>query len=412
MTPKRHTRNSIYLSTALTCIMGAAVSASAIEIGPLNIGGAIRANYVQGDYVKNDSGAPQRGGNGGNFEFDTFRINLDFEYEGWIAEGEYRFYDGYNFLSTGWIGYESDEFGHLELGLTRTPFGVGPFGPANSFFFDQHYYVGLADMKKIGATYTRSFDRFTLDVGYYPVDVWNGNGSSDESSRYSFAVVPEDSGEIPGAYKQRHQFNIRTTVDLEELNTVFGASAQWATLDASSDEAHDSNAYAAGIHAKSSYEDFVLMLQLSRFEYNANYKTGADGVRPSNKLINMGSYDFAWPSATRGWVPSVALSYTVRPEIDWIDSITFYNDYSIIIKDGDLDGVNFNNSSLNTTGMAIARGNWFIYVDYVISDGNYFVGDKKDVYADTYAESSVGDFGANRNNHWASRFNINFGYYF
>lgn len=94
MTPKRHTRNSIYLSTALTCIMGAAVSASAIEIGPLNIGGAIRANYVQGDYVKNDSGAPQRGGNGGNFEFDTFRINLDFEYEGWIAEGEYRFYDG------------------------------------------------------------------------------------------------------------------------------------------------------------------------------------------------------------------------------------------------------------------------------------------------------------------------------
>lgn len=394
-------------------MLGVTLSASAIEIGPLNIGGAIRANYILGDYVKDDSGAPQRGGNGGNFKLDTFRINLDFEYEGWIAEGEYRFYDGYNFLATGWVGYESDEFGHLEIGVTRTPFGVGPFGPANGFFFDQHYYVGLADMKKIGATYTRSFDRFTLDVGYYPIDVWNGNGSSSESSRYSFAVVPEDVAEFPGAYKQRHQFNIRTTYDLEEINTIFGASVQWSTLDASSDEAHDSNAYAASIHSLSSYNDIVLMLQLSRFEYNANYKTGADGVRPSNKLINMGSYDFAWPAATSGWIPSVSLAYTVRPkQIDWIDSVTFYNDTSVILKDGDLEGVNFNNSTLNTTGMAIARGNWYIYVEYVISDGNYFVGDKKDVYADTYAESSVGDFGANRNNHWASRFNINFGYYF
>lgn len=412
MTPKRLHCFSNYLSVAFALMLGTAISASAIEFGPLKVGGAMRVNYIQGDYAKDDSGAPQRGGNGGNFKFDTFRINLDFEYEGWIAKGEYRWYDGYNFLHTGWLGYESDDFGHLELGLTRTPFGVAALGPASNFFLDQHFYLGLSDVMKLGATYTRSFDRLTLDLGYYPVDVWNGNGSSAKSSRYSYAVVNEDVNEIPGAYKQRHQFNIRTTYDLEELNTTFGASAQWSTLDASSDEAHDSNAYAASLHSKSAYEDFGLMLQLTRFEFDANYKTGADGVRPPNSLINMGSYDFAWPAATRGWIPSVALSYTVRPEVDFIDYITFYNDYSIIIKDGEMDGKDFNNSSMNVTGMMIARGNWFIYVDYVLSDGNYFVGDKKDVYADTYAESEVGDFGANRNNHWASRFNINFGYYF
>lgn len=408
MTPKRHPLTSVYLLAAFAFLFGAVTTASAIDFGPLSIGGAIRANYIQGDYVKDDSGAPQRGGNGGNFEFDTFRINLEFDYKGWIAEGEYRFYDGYHFLSTGWVGYESDAFGHLEVGVTRTPFGVGACGASSSFMFDQNYYVGLADVKKIGATYTRVYDQFTFDIGYYPIDVWNGNGASDESARYSYAVVPEDVGGVPGAYEQKHQLNIRTTVDLEELNTVFGVSAQWAMLDAKKDKAHDSDAYAAAIHAKSTYKAFVLMLQLARYEFDANYKTGADGIRHSNNLINMGAYDFAWPTATRGWIPSLAASYTVRPEIDWIDAITFYNDYSILIKDAS----GFNHSSLNTTGMAIARGNWYIYVDYAISDGNYCIGNEDDVYADTYAESSVGDFGANRNDSWKGRFNINIGYYF
>ena len=83
-----------------------------------------------------------------------------------------------------------------------------------------------------------------------------------------------------------------------------------------------------------------------------------------------------------------------------------------IIKNGELDGVDFNDSTLNVTGMAIAHGNWYIYIDYAISDGNAFVGNKGDIYGTTYAESSVGDVGANDNNRWNHRFNINFGYYF
>jgi hypothetical protein len=62
--------------------------------------------------------------------------------------------------------------------------------------------------------------------------------------------------------------------------------------------------------------------------------------------------------------------------------------------------------------MSIARGGWFIYVDYALSNGNLFVGNRDDVFGDTVADSSVGDLGANRNDRWNSRFNINFGYYF
>ena len=96
-----------------------------IEAGPLKIGGALRASYVQGDYAKDDTGGPQRGGNGGDFELDVFRVNLDFEKDGWLGKAVYRWYDGYNFLHTGWAGYESDKLGRIELGLNRIPFGVG-----------------------------------------------------------------------------------------------------------------------------------------------------------------------------------------------------------------------------------------------------------------------------------------------
>lgn len=403
-------RTSVFIASAI--ILGITTTASALDFGPLKVGGAMRVNYTQGDYTKDDSGAPQRGGNGGNFGLDVFRLNLDFAHEGWIGKAEYRWYDGYNFLHTGWFGYESDSFGHLEIGLTRTPFGVGAYGPANSYFFDQHYYVGLADAMKLGATYTRSFDRLTVDLGYYPIDMINGKGASDESARYTFAVVDEDVGGIPGSYEQRHQFNIRANYAIEEIGTTVGASAMWSKLDAQDDRAENSDAYAASLHSLSQWGPFGLKLQLTHYDYDADYNPGADGIRPPNDLINMGAYDFAWPVASSGTIPSIAVSYTLKPELNWIDSITFYNDYSIIVKSGDLDGVDFNNSALNITGMAIAYGNWYIYIDYAISSGNTFIGNEGDVYGDTYAESSVGDFGANRNNHWNSRFNINFGYYF
>jgi len=205
---------------------------------------------------------------------------------------------------------------------------------------------------------------------------------------------------------------LRAIYDIEEINTAVGASAMWSMLDAQDDRAEDSDAYAASLHVKTQWGAFGLMLQLTHYDYDVDYNPGMDGIRPSNDLVNMGAFDFAWPVASSGTIPSIAVSYTVKPNLEWIDSITFYNDYSIIIKDGSLDGVDFNDSAMNVTGMAIAHGNWYIYVDYAISDGNYFVGNEGDVYGATYAESSVGDFGANGNNHWNGRFNINFGYYF
>jgi len=51
------------------------------------------------------------------------------------------------------------------------------------------------------------------------------------------------------------------------------------------------------------------------------------------------------------------------------------------------------------TGRTMTWGGWCIEGGYAYAPGNYFNGPN-------------GDFGANANDEWEGRFNINFGYYF
>jgi hypothetical protein len=53
-------------------------------------------------------------------------------------------------------------------------------------------------------------------------------------------------------------------------------------------------------------------------------------------------------------------------------------------------------------GAAWANKGWYIYTDLAYSNGNDFVGN----------ESGWSRFGANQDDEWEYRFNINFGYYF
>ena len=384
------------------------------NIGDLKVGGAIRANYVNGDYVESGGDGPERGGNGGDFELDTFRVNLDYENNAWVAKVEYRWYTGYSFLHTGWVGYNFSDGGQVQVGVNRVPFGVGPYGPANSWFFDQHYYVGLSDDMDLGVKYSRKFGKISLDLAYYFSAEPNGKGDSEDSTRYSYDIVQDNyifDGEY-SYYEERNQVNGRVIYSLpgETVPTDIGLSLQWGQLKADENFAEDSDGWAASIHSKSSWNNWGLMLQLTQFNYDADYK---DNTGLTDDLVTMGAFDFPWPVASQGVIPAVALSYTWTPEIEWIDSITFYNDYSVILKDGSLpDGTDLNESAMNVTGMAIASGGWYIYVDYAYSNGNYFVGNEGDVYGAYYESSAVGDFGAVQNNEWNGRFNINLGYYF
>jgi hypothetical protein len=382
-----------------------------LQVGPVTIGGATRVNYILGSYPNGGSG-PSRGGNGGNFELDTFRINMALEYEQLIGKLEYRWYNGYNFIHTGWLGYALEDGSQIQAGVTRVPFGPGPYGVSQSWFFDQHYYVGLADDMDLGIKYVTQHGNWDLDFAYFFSSEWNGNGTSPDSARYGYDAVSwrsglDENGNIVSAaengYQERNQLNLRAIYSFADaaVPTELGVSLQYGQLDGR--RADDGSHWAASVHMVNRFGNLKLATQLTRYEIDID----SDNPLGTDELIPMGAYDFAWPVATKAWIPAVSLSYKYEtPQIPWLDYVLPYLEYSNIVKDES----DFNDSQMWILGAAWARGGWYIYSDLAYSNGNYFVGDDGDNYANIY--EGVGDFGVTGNDKWNYRFNINFGYYF
>jgi hypothetical protein len=204
-------------------------------------------------------------------------------------------------------------------------------------------------------------------------------------------------------YAERNQFNVRAIYSFADaaVPTDLGVSLQYGQL--KGQRADDGSHWAASAHMVNQFGNFKLATQLTRYEIDI------DGDNPwgTDKLIPMGAYDFAWPVATKAWIPAVSLSYKHETgQIPWLDYVLPYLEYSSIVKDES----DFNDSQMWTLGAAWARGGWYIYSDLVYSNGNYFVGDDGDDYSNIF--DGVGDFGVTGNDKWNYRFNINLGYYF
>ena len=387
-----------------------------VALGPLTLGGAMRINYVYGNYDTSDSG-PSRGGHGGNVELDTFRINAALEQGPIIGKLEYRWYSAgsgknYNFLHTGWLGYQFDQDSHVEVGLNRVPFGAGPYGISQSWFFDQHYYVGLADDPDLGIKYSTRLNDWSVDVAYYARSEPSFSGRSADSARYGYDAVRwnesiDDDGNVTfggerNGYREENQFNARGIYHLKHDSGTsdFGVSLQFGDLEGR--ELDDGDHWAAAAHAVHRRGNFTLGAQLSRYEFDID----ADNPWGTDALIPMGAYDFAWPVAAEAWLPAISLSYKVTTDaIPWLDYVLPYIEWSAILKDEN----EFNDSQLFILGSAWAIGGWYIYSDLAYSDGNYFVGDERDNYGRI---DGVGDFGVAGNDKWNYRFNLNLGYYY
>ncbi|PXA04201.1 hypothetical protein DDZ13_08500 [Coraliomargarita sinensis] len=390
----------------------------------LKIGGAVRANYYGGDYT--DSGAKNANrGDDGTISLDTFRINMDYKRGPWLGKLEYRFYpgysgsnsDSYHFLHTGWLGYDFDNAGQLQVGVNRVPFGPGPYGISQSWFFDQHYYVGLSDDMDLGIKYTETRGDWTFDLAYYYSDEgsWYGENFSTDSVRYSYDVVDETGD----GYEERNQFNARAIYAAEfgEVKADLGVSAQFGFLK-SNGEQDDGEHYAFSVHPIFKWNNWTLAPQLTYYKYNIDGYVDRtdDGIdNPTDDLIQFGAYDFPTFVATEAWMPAISLSYYYEvDQVDWLDYIIPYAEYSAIMKTES----EFNDSEFITAGAAWGRGGWYIYTELAFSNGNDFIGNEVG-YGDPTSGASNNDgvfqsdrFGGNSTDEWETRFNVNFGYYF
>ena len=381
---------------------------------PIKVGGAMRVNYAYGSYGTEEN-PHRRGEKIGDVDLEIFRLNADIKHDDISGRLEYRWYDGYSMIHTAWLGYNLGDLGTVKAGIVRAPFGPTAYGVSSSWFFDQHFYVGLADDMDLGITWSDTFGTLALDVGYFLTSEFQTDGTSIASSRYTYDIVRwEEKADADGkvewgagenGYDEQHQINLRGIYSIGKTADV-GVSIQYGLLKAAEGMDDDgANHYALSAHMKNVFSDFTLYSQFSYYAHNIAEETPWG----TGDLIPMGGYDFAWPIASKGLVPGLSLRYggIDASGISWVNSVTPYLEWSSIMKSVD----NFNNSTLVTLGASwTVLGALYVYSDLALSNGNTFVGNDGDVYDNIL--TGVGDFGANGNNSWNWRANLNFGYYF
>ncbi len=369
---------------------------------PIKIGGAMRANYVYGTYTDG------RGDDNGDVDLEILRVNADLDFNNIIGRLEYRWYprwfgydSGYSMIHTAWLGYNFEDLGTLKAGIVRVPFGPTAYGVSTSWFFDQHFYVGLSDDMDLGIRWNSIFDKLTLDAAYYLQSEFQTDGSSLNSSRYAYDVVTRrvGDGDDGEGYDEQHQFNLRAIYAVENIADV-GVSFQYGLLKATNvgDDENGSH-YAFSAHMKNSYANFTLFSQFSYYDHIIAEETPWG----TGDTILMGAYDYASPVASNGMIPAVSLRYEgiKTSGISWLDSVTPYVEWSSIIKTAE----DFNPSTLITIGASWTfYGALYVYSDFALSNGNPFVGN-----------DGAGDLAANEDSdekkqNW--RLNLNFGYYF
>lgn len=369
---------------------------------PIKIGGAMRANYVYGTYTDG------RGDDNGDVDLEILRVNADLDFNNILGRLEYRWYprwfgydSGYSMIHTAWLGYNFEDLGTLKAGIVRVPFGPAAYGVSTSWFFDQHFYVGLADDMDLGISWNSVFDKLTLDAAYYLQSEFQTDGSSLNSSRYAYDVVTRRIGDTDDeeGYDEQHQFNLRAIYAVENIADV-GVSLQYGLLKATNvgDDENGSH-YAFSAHMKNSYANFTLFSQFSYYDHIIADETPWG----TGDTILMGAYDYASPVASNGMIPAVSLRYEGinTSGISWLDSVTPYVEWSSIIKTSE----DFNPSTLITIGASWTfYGALYVYSDFALSDGNPFVGN-----------DGAGDLAANEDSDEKKqnyRLNLNFGYYF
>ncbi len=361
----------------------------------LDVGGAVRFNYLYQDW---NSANKERGG---DFDLDTFRLNVDASYKDVLLSAEYRFYgdgaggENYHMLHHGWFGYDFSDSVQAQLGVTQVPFGILPYASHN-FFFSLPYYVGLEDDYDAGLKLVYDKAPWNVQLAFFKGSEYGATNSE----RYSYDVVHADydgDGFNEYADEESNQLNVRLAYTFEHGDsgsTELGLSGQVGQLYNSISDANGSRV-AGALHLRSSFQRWNLMLEALRYQYNQDNPPGLD-----DRFVVMGAYDFPYKVARAGNIYMIGLSYALPVNWGPISELTFYDDFSILKK----DGKGYADSRQNVLGMAVSAGPLYTYIDFAMGKNHPWLGPG---WTDSLAQ---GDPAAD--DEWHTRFNINFGYYF
>ncbi len=393
----------------------------------VKLGGAVRTNTMYTIYEEQTAPLPTE--NRAGLFWDTFRMEVEGSTRGIGFTFEYRFYPGFNshFLKKGFLSYDFKQNQRLEAGITRVPFGMLPV-LGNSWWFQLPYYVGLEDDWDTGLKYRYTKKKWTFHAAYFlmaePRGVSEPGFGSFMSARYSYDIIPADGY---NGNKERNQGSLRLEYATSKLK--IGLSGQAGEIYNSITE-KSGGAFATALHAGYSFTE-NMNLKFQATHYTHTNVTSDSGIAVD--YVNMGAYGFGtYQVASTASIISLGLSYNLDLEWGPIESITFYEDYSYMHKQGEvnINGVPwaYQNSHHNVLGFLVTAGSIYAYFD--IASGinqpwlsNAFGGSALSSGrgvnteflpgADTDAsQPGIQGNAIDRDPPINTRFNINFGYYF
>ncbi|MBB5014229.1 hypothetical protein [Rehaibacterium terrae] len=350
--------------------LGVATSPAAARDAGLELGGAVRFNYVWRDY----------GGSAGNNELDLELLRVD-------AGGhagplffslQYRWYDGFDAVHHAWAGWRVDEDRDLRAGVVKVPFGLLPYA-SHSFWFGSGYYLGIEDDYDLGVVWRDARGERRWHAGLFFGDEY---GTGARFGRYSFDVAT--TAALP--YRERERINLRYARDIDrggEWTMELGASAFAGRVEhRPSGRRHDHRGMA--LHGQFARGPLTLQLQWAHYEYWV-----------PEPRIALSAFMFPFEIAARGDVLTANLAWDFA-RTGWFDGITCYNNLSTT----QASGTGLRDSWQSVTGCSFAKGPMFAYVDWIAGRNMWFVGGPG---------VGIDEPGGDR---WRSRLNVNIGFYF
>jgi hypothetical protein len=400
---------SLGLVGTLGLLFVPAAPAVAADDGPtINYGGALRYNFRLQTWNETNKDKD------GEFLLDTFRLEADGSYKDLTISAEYRFYSGYHMLHHGYVGWQATERTNIQLGVHQVPFGIQPYSSHN-WFFDVNYYVGLEDDYDAGIKSITTGDNWTLKLAFYKEDEGNYTGSSLDSARYSYDLVnatlpvPDalGGGTVTRRNEEQNQFNVRYAYTFEHSegnSTELGFSAEYGetyntAIPIDGDRSGDHSAFAA--HMVGNYGKWNIHLAAMTYEWDVEVPED-DPLGPIAKdVVAFGAYDFPYWIAAEGDIFLFNAAYNSGLSWGPFESLTFYNNYSVLQKS--VDG--WEDTQQNVLGMAAAAGPLYCYFDIAAGKNHAWLGEFPSTW---YFGLGPGDPDAD----WEVRYNINIGYYF
>lgn len=345
----------------------------------ITLGGAARFNLFFEDFEEVSDRKI------GDSAFDMIALSADGAWRDVSVSAEYRLYPFMEALHHAWLGYDMHEAGRLELGVTKVPFGLLPFS-AHNYWLGVDYYLGLADDYDLGAKYVRQAGPWDLRAAFFKNEEL---GSATNLERYSFDVSRAGAG--ANGNEETNQINLRLAYALQsapDCTQELGVSGMYGQL--FNDTTRDSgDRFALAGHLDARCGRWHAQLEAGRYEFHPDNPAGV-----GDRTIRLGGFGGTHDVTSQGTIAVANLAYNIPVQgWPWLEGVTCYNDYSVLLKDGDAE-----DSMLNTTGCSFQAGPVYAYLDLIQARNMIF-----------FSDGSLAGAG---NEDWDLRLNLNIGYYY